>query len=124
MTDRRGQGRSIRRTAVLALVAALAAAPAARGDWRAARDSAEVARVARDWPRYAVYLDSVYAGLGNHPTVIWAQGRAAARLGDPARAFERIGTYAAMGLSRSLAADSAFTPYAARPEYAALVARL
>jgi sugar lactone lactonase YvrE len=95
------------------------------GRWRAFADSAEQARVRGDWPVYARLIDSVYrAGLGNHPTVIWAQARAAAKLGDRARAFERLRTYAAMGLWRNLRADSAFATLASDPEYRTVGARI
>jgi sugar lactone lactonase YvrE len=95
------------------------------GRWRPFADSAEAARARGDWPLYARLIDSTYhAGLGNHPSVIWAQARAAAKLGDRARAYERLRTYAAAGLWRKLSADSGLASLAADPEYRAIAARI
>src|SRR5687767_8224701 len=83
--------------------------------WRAYSDSAELARRSGDWSSYARLVDSVYAGLGNYPTLLWAKARAAARLGQTERAIEGLRLYAATGLSRDMNADSAFVPLLSNP---------
>ena len=112
---------------VIALVAVLAPAPAvaqSNAGWRAHSESAERARQAGDWASYARLIDSVYAGLGNHPNLLWARARAAARLGQTERAVEALRVYAASGLSRDVAADSAFVPLLSNPEVRRLKERI
>ena len=92
--------------------------------WRVASESVEVARVRGDWTAYARYVDAVFAGIGNYPTVIWAQARAAARLGNHQRALERMTVYAAMGISRDPWSDSAFLPFRDSPSWQRVAARL
>jgi sugar lactone lactonase YvrE len=91
---------------------------------RAWADSAEGARQAGDWARYARFTDSVYARLGSYPNIIWAQARGAARLGDSARVRDRVTAFAAMGVYRDVDADSAFLPYRERPWFEAAVKRI
>jgi hypothetical protein len=92
--------------------------------WRTLVDSAEQARAKGDWAAYARLTDAVYASIGNLPSIVWAQARAAARLGQSGRALNRLGTYAAMGLTRDPAGDSSFLPLAALPEYRSITDRL
>jgi hypothetical protein len=111
---------------VLVLLAAFAGTASAQSstDWRAYSDSAERARQRADWPAYSRLIDSIYAGLGNYPTVLWAQARGAARTGRTERAMERLRTYVATGLTRDITTDSAFLPMLAEAEVQRLKARL
>ena len=116
--------------ALVALSALLSAAPLslaaqpARPAWRFLVDSAEQARGKGDWTTYARLTDAVYASIGNLPSIVWAQARAAARVKQSARALERLGTYAAMGLARDPAGDSSFLPLAELPEFRTIAGRL
>lgn len=92
--------------------------------WRTLADSAEQARANADWTTYARLTDAVYASIGNLPSIIWAQARAAARLKQSSRALERLATYSAMGLARDPAGDSSFLPLAELPEFRTIADRL
>jgi hypothetical protein len=119
-TPKRRPSQSVRVFLLAALVAPALPAQA----WRAYADSAEKARVRADWPEYARLIDSVYVGLGNYPTVLWARARGAARLGQPDRALERLRIFAASGLTRDVAADSAFLPMMTDPALQRIKARI
>jgi hypothetical protein len=112
----------------LAIAATLAWTSAAGAQasvhFRAFADSAEQARVKGDWVNYGRLTDSVYAGIGNYPNILWAQARAAARTGNRARAVERMRAYASTGLWRDITADSAFTSMLGDPDMQPIRARL
>jgi hypothetical protein len=131
---------STRRAA--AVVAALvASAPAAAQDsaaaqpagdvvvvadstWQQHAAAGEAARTASDWGSWRYHLVRMRETVGYHPSIVYSLARADARLGRTEDALAWLQTYAATGLTRDVAADSAFLGMREAPGWTALVERI
>lgn len=114
-------------TARALLITLLAAAPlGAQSDstWRDHATAAEAARRASDWAGYRHHLQRADQILGAHPGITVGLARAAARLGDTATAYAQLRRFAAMGLTRDLAADPDLASLRGTPAWAEVVATL
>jgi hypothetical protein len=126
---------SIQRAAVV-LAALVACAPAAAQDtaavavvaddstWRQHAEAGEAARTAGDWGAWRYHLVRVREVVGYHPSIVYSLARADARLGRTEDALAWLQTYAATGLTRDVAADSAFLGMREAPGWAALAERI
>jgi len=85
---------------------------------------AAASQAAGDPARYRHHLERVHAELPGQPQVIWALARAEVMLKNPDSALAWLHRYADLGLSRDPTSDSVLAPLAARPEYAAIAAKL
>lgn len=126
---------SIQRAA--AVVAALvASAPGAAQDstvaagvaddstWQQHAQAGEAARGGGDWGAWRYHLVRMREEVGYHPQIVYALARADARLGRTEDALAWLQTYAATGLARDVAADSAFLDLHQAPGWAAVAARI
>lgn len=108
------------------LAAAAPRCAVAQGDstWQDHNRAAAVALRARDWPasRYHLLrLDTLLRGL---PRVKLRLASVEARLGHAEAALRRLESYAAMGLTADLDADSALAPFRSQPGWAQVSARI
>lgn len=126
---------STRRAA--AVVAALLASEAAAQDstaagvvvvadstWQQHAQAGEAARNASDWGNWRYHLVRMRETVGYHPSIVYSLARADARLGRTEDALAWLQTYAATGLTRDVAADSAFLGMREAPGWTALVERI
>lgn len=115
-------------TSVLAwsLVTGVPAAAQSAHDstWVDHQRASAAAYAAADWPAFKYHLLRIGERLGRHPALVLALARADARLGDTAAAFEKLRSYAAMGLARDISADSSFATLHGSPAWATVIARL
>jgi hypothetical protein len=118
-----------------ALVAALVASvPAAAQDslqvasedstWQEHTAAGEAARAAGDWGGWRYHLVRVREEVGYHPSILFNLARADARLGRTEDALAWLQTFAASGLVRDVATDSAFAELRQAPGWAALAERI
>lgn len=118
-----------------ALVAALAASvPAAAQDslqvvsedstWQEHAQAGEAARAAQDWGGWRYHLVRVREEVGYHPSLIFNLARADARLGRTEDALGWLQAFAASGLTRDVANDSAFAQMRQGPAWTAIVERI
>jgi hypothetical protein len=126
---------SIQRAAAV-LAALVACAPAAAQDtaavavvaddstWRQHAQAGEAARTAGDWGAWRYHLVRVREVVGYHPSIVYSLARADAQLGRTEDALAWLQTYAATGLTRDVAADSAFLGMREVPGWAALAERI
>lgn len=119
------------------MAALLACAPAAAQDsagvavevaddstWRQHAAAGEAARAAGDWGAWRYQLVRVREEVGYHPSILYNLARADARLERTEDALAWLQTYAATGLTRDVAADSAFFALHGSPAWTALVERI
>src|SRR5439155_2910453 len=92
--------------------------------WVDHQRASAAAYAAADWPAFKYHLLRIGERLGRHPALVLALARADARLGDTAAAFEKLRSYAAMGLARDISADSSFAMLHGSPAWATVIARL
>lgn len=120
-----------------AMLAALAAcAPAAAQDsaavqvvtedstWQEHAQAGEAARQARDWGGWRYHLVRMREEVGYHPNIVFALARADAALGRTEDALAWLQTFAASGLTRDLANDSALAPLREAPGWAPVAERI
>jgi streptogramin lyase len=122
--------------AAAVLAALLASAPAAAQDtaavvvveddstWRQHAAAGEAARTAGDWGAWRYHLVRTREVVGYHPSIVYNLARADARLERTEDALAWLQTYAATGLTRDVAADSAFLAMHGSPAWTALVERI
>jgi hypothetical protein len=128
--------RIIQQRAAAVLAALLASTPAAAQDtaavtvvaddstWRQHAAAGEAARAAGDWGAWRYQLVRVREVVGYHPSIVYNLARADARLERTEDALAWLQTYAATGLTRDVAADSAFFAMHGSPAWTALVERI
>jgi hypothetical protein len=134
--------RITRQRAAAVLAALLASTPGAAQDTPTAGDTAavsvvaddstwqqhaaagEAARAAGDWGAWRYQLVRVREVVGYHPSIVYNLARADARLERTEDALAWLQTYAATGLTRDVAADSAFFAMHGSPAWTALVERI
>lgn len=92
--------------------------------WRQHAAAGEAARAAGDWGAWRYHLVRVREAVGYHPSIVYNLARADARLERTEDALAWLQTYAATGLTRDVAADSAFFPLHGSPAWTALVERI
>jgi DNA-binding beta-propeller fold protein YncE len=85
---------------------------------------AAAARRAGDWARYREHIVPLDSILNGHPNVRVINARIHAHLGDTATAYASLRNFAAMGLVRSLEADTDLVALHGTPEWDALLARI
>jgi streptogramin lyase len=118
-----------------ALVAALVVpGPAAAQDslavasedstWQEHAQAGEAARAAGDWGGWRYHLVRVREEIGYHPSIVFNLARADARLGRTEDALGWLQAFAATGLVRDVANDSAFAEMRQGPAWAALAERI
>jgi hypothetical protein len=118
-----------------ALVAALVVSvPAAAQDsmrvasedstWQEHAQAGETARAAGDWGGWRYHLVRVREEVGYHPSLVFNLARADARLGRTEDALGWLQTFAASGLTREVANDSAFAEMRQGPAWTALAERI
>jgi streptogramin lyase len=118
-----------------ALVAALVASvPAAAQDslravsedstWQEHAQAGEAARAAQDWGGWRYHLVRVREEVGYHPSLIFNLARADARLGRTEDALGWLQAFAASGLTRDVANDSAFAQTRQGPAWTAIAERI
>jgi hypothetical protein len=123
--------------AAAVLAALLASNPAAAQDttgatvtavvdstWRQHAAAGEAARAAGDWGGWRYHLVRVREVVGYHPSILYNLARADARLERTEDALAWLQTYAATGLTRDVAADSAFFAMHGSPAWTALAERI
>ena len=122
--------------AAAVLAALVACAPAAAQDtaavavvaddstWQQHAQAGEGARNAADWGAWRYHLVRMREAVGYHPQIVYALARADARLGRTEDALAWLQTFAATGLTRDVAADSAFLGMREAPGWAALAERI
>jgi sugar lactone lactonase YvrE len=113
---------------LLLLAALFPAAARAQGDpvleSRAEFRAATAAYQARDWTGYLTHATRAQALRPEHGGVTLALASALALTGDTAGSLAMLDRFAARGYSADLGTDSDFSAVRARPEWAALAARL
>lgn len=127
---------SIQRAAAV-LAALVACAPAAAQDtteaavivaddstWQQHAQAGEAARNGGDWGAWRYHLVRMREVVGYHPQIVYALAQADARLGRTEDALAWLQTFAATGLTRDVAADSAFLGMREAPGWAALAERI
>jgi streptogramin lyase len=92
--------------------------------WRQHATAGEAARAAGDWGGWRYHLVRVREAVGYHPSIVYNLARADARLERTEDALAWLQTYAATGLARDVAADSAFFRMHGSPAWTALVERI
>lgn len=92
--------------------------------WQEHAQAGEAARVARDWGGWRYHLVRMREEVGYHPNLVFALARADAALGRTEDALEWLRTFAASGLTRDVANDSALAAIRTAPEWAALAERI
>jgi hypothetical protein len=92
--------------------------------WRQHATAGEAARAAGDWGAWRYHLVRVREAVGYHPSIVYNLARADARLERTEDALAWLQTYAATGLTRDVAADSAFFRMHGSPAWTALVQRI
>lgn len=120
-----------------AVVAALFASTAAAQDaadsavtvtadstWQQHAQAGEAARNAQDWGAWRYHLVRMREAVGYHPSIVYSLARADARLGRTEDALAWLQTYAATGLTRDVATDSAFLDLRQAPGWAPLAERI
>ena len=127
--------RSMMKRAALA-AALVACGPAAAQDsaavqmsavdstWQEHAQAGEAARAARDWGGWRYHLVRVREEVGYHPSIVFNLARADAALGRTEDALAWLQTFAASGLTRDVANDSALASLRQAPGWAALAARI
>lgn len=120
------------------LAALLAFAPAAAQDpadaavtvvaddstWRQHAAAGEAARAAGDWGAWRYQLVRVREAIGYHPSILYSLAQADARLDRTEDALAWLQAFAATGLTRDVAADSAFLGMHGSPAWTAVVERI
>jgi hypothetical protein len=104
--------------------AVTAAEADADSTWQQHAAAGEQARAARDWGAWRYHLVRVREGVGYHPSIVFNLARADARLGRTEDALGWLQSFAASGLVRDVAADSAFAELRSAPGWAALAERI
>ncbi|HEU4882789.1 MAG TPA: hypothetical protein VFT45_11100 [Longimicrobium sp.] len=118
-----------------ALVAALViSGPAAAQDsaqvatvdstWQEHAQAGEAARAAGDWGGWRYHLVRLREEVGYHPSIVFNLARADARLGRTEDALGWLQAFAATGLVRDVANDSAFAEMRQGPAWTALAERI
>lgn len=118
-----------------AVVAALVASvPAAAQDslqavsedstWQEHAQAGEAARAAQDWGGWRYHLVRVREEVGYHPSLIFNLARADARLGRAEDALGWLQAFAASGLTRDVANDTAFAQMRQGPAWTAIAERI
>lgn len=127
-------GWMIKRAAVLAALGVCA--PAAAQDsadvqvvgedstWQEHAQAGEAARRAQDWGGWRYHLVRMREEVGYHPNLVFALARADAALGRTEDALAWLQTFAASGLTRDVANDSALAPLRQAPGWAAIAERI
>lgn len=92
--------------------------------WQQHAAAGEQARAAGDWGTWRYHLVRVREVVGYHPSIVFNLARADARLGRTEDAIGWLQSYAATGLVRDVAADSAFAELRGTPGWAALAERI
>ena len=92
--------------------------------WQEHAQAGEAARVAGDWGAWRYHLVRVREEVGYHPSLVFNLARADARLGRTEDALGWLQTFAASGLTRDVANDTALAALAGAPGYAALAERI
>jgi SMP-30/Gluconolactonase/LRE-like region len=101
-----------------------AVAVVADSSWREHAQAGEAARNAGDWGAWRYHLVRMREEVGYHPNIVYSLARADARLGRSEDALAWLQTFAATGLTRDVAADSAFFAMHGSPAWTALVERI
>lgn len=112
----------------------MACAPAAAQDslavasedstWQEHAQAGEAARAAGDWGGWRYHLVRVREEVGYHPSLVFNLARADARLGRTEDALAWLQAFAASGLTRDVANDSAFAEMRAGPAWTAIAERI
>lgn len=92
--------------------------------WQQHAAAGEAARAAGDWGAWRYQLVRVREVVGYHPSIVYNLARADARLERTEDALAWLQTYAATGLTRDVAADSAFLAMHGSPAWTALMERI
>jgi streptogramin lyase len=92
--------------------------------WQQHAAAGEAARAASEWGNWRYHLVRVRETVGYHPSIVYNLARADARLGRTEDALAWLQTYAATGLTRDVAADSAFLGMREAPGWASLAERI
>lgn len=92
--------------------------------WQEHAQAGEAARVAGDWGGWRYHLVRMREEVGYHPNLVYALARADARLGRTEDALAWLQSFAASGLTRDVANDSAFAQMRAGAAWEALAARI
>ncbi|HEV3049204.1 MAG TPA: SMP-30/gluconolactonase/LRE family protein [Longimicrobium sp.] len=92
--------------------------------WQEHAQAGEAARAARDWGGWRYHLVRVREEVGYHPSLVFNLARADAALGRTEDALEWLRTFAASGLTRDVANDSALAAIRNAPQWAALAERI
>jgi hypothetical protein len=92
--------------------------------WRQHAQAGEAARIAGDWGAWRYHLVRMREAVGYHPSIVYSLARADARLGRTEDALAWLQTYAATGLTRDVATDSAFLELRQAPGWAAVAERI
>lgn len=92
--------------------------------WREHAQAGEAARAAGDWGGWRYHLVRVREEVGYHPSLVFNLARADARLERTEDALGWLQTYAASGLTRDLANDSAFAQMAQGAAWTAIAERI
>lgn len=92
--------------------------------WQEHAQAGEAARLAGDWGGWRYHLVRVREEVGYHPSLVFNLARADARLGRTEDALGWLQAFAASGLTRDVANDSAFAQMRAGAAWEALAARI
>ncbi|HYR07632.1 MAG TPA: hypothetical protein VEQ60_07680 [Longimicrobium sp.] len=92
--------------------------------WQEHAQAGEAARRAEDWGGWRYHLVRMREEVGYHPNLVYALARADARLGRTEDALGWLQAFAASGLVRDVANDSAFAQMRAGAAWEALAARI
>jgi hypothetical protein len=92
--------------------------------WQEHAQAGEAARQAQDWGKWRYHLVRMREEVGYHPNLVYALARADARLGRTEDALAWLQAFAASGLTRDLANDSAFAEMRAGPAWTAVAERI
>jgi hypothetical protein len=92
--------------------------------WQEHAQAGEAARQAQDWGGWRYHLVRMREEVGYHPNLVFALARADAALGRTEDALAWLQTFAASGLTRDVANDSALAPLRAAPGWAPIAERI
>jgi hypothetical protein len=92
--------------------------------WQEHAQAGEAARRAQDWGGWRYHLVRMREEVGYHPNLVFALARADAALGRTEDALAWLQTFAASGLTRDVANDSALAPLHQATEWAAIAERI
>src|SRR5438067_2356540 len=119
------------RAAIVAIVSlplvptgSLLAQTAPDSSWREHRSAALVAYRARNFQTYRDQLAKMGALVGGHPSVVYNLASADARLGRRDSALAGLATFADMGLTQDVAADSDFASLRGDSAFVAVAQRI